>query len=158
MSLDNEKMPSEIVTLAMERTEIEKGGFKHFMIKEIHDQPRVMRECLRGRVIEGSHDVRLGRFSIRQGFSCSMSRHEKSQLLIYDLTLLAADISGAWNDIEMAEELKTCDRFILCACGTSWHAAMVSPFPTVSPAKSTHGEYFTSSVCGSRLFGPAASG
>lgn len=60
--MDNVKIPSEIVTLEMERSEIEKGGYKHFMIKEIHDQPRVMKECLRGRVIPDSADIKLGTY------------------------------------------------------------------------------------------------
>lgn len=32
----------------------EKGGFAHFMLKEIHEQPAAVRETLRGRVHEGS--------------------------------------------------------------------------------------------------------
>lgn len=31
-----------------------KGGYKHFMLKEIMEQPRVITDCLTGRVIEGS--------------------------------------------------------------------------------------------------------
>jgi len=30
----------------------EKGGFEHFMIKEIHEQPQVIRQCLAGRIDE----------------------------------------------------------------------------------------------------------
>ena len=33
--------------------EIEKGGFDHFMLKEIYDQPNALENCLRGRVKDG---------------------------------------------------------------------------------------------------------
>lgn len=36
----------------------EKGGFEHFMLKEIHEQPLVIRQCLAGRIDE-AHQVRL---------------------------------------------------------------------------------------------------
>jgi glucosamine--fructose-6-phosphate aminotransferase (isomerizing) len=36
-------------------TQAEKGGYKHFMLKEIHEQPRAVEDTLRGRV-----DLRLG--------------------------------------------------------------------------------------------------
>ena len=35
----------------------EKGGFKHFMLKEINEQPRVLRESLRGRLRAGASTV-----------------------------------------------------------------------------------------------------
>jgi glucosamine--fructose-6-phosphate aminotransferase (isomerizing) len=37
----------------------EKGGFEHFMIKEIHDQPQALAACLSGRVAEGDIDLDL---------------------------------------------------------------------------------------------------
>jgi len=37
----------------------EKGGFKHFMLKEIHEQPRAMTDTLRGRISLESGDVHL---------------------------------------------------------------------------------------------------
>ncbi len=37
----------------------EKGGFKHFMLKEIFEQPKVIRDCLLGRVDQQSGQVRL---------------------------------------------------------------------------------------------------
>jgi glucosamine--fructose-6-phosphate aminotransferase (isomerizing) len=37
--------------LEMELESIEKGGFQHFMLKEIHEQPKSIRDCLRGRLI-----------------------------------------------------------------------------------------------------------
>ena len=37
----------------------EKGGFKHFMLKEIHEQPRAVEDTLRGRIVAGRDDVFL---------------------------------------------------------------------------------------------------
>jgi glucosamine--fructose-6-phosphate aminotransferase (isomerizing) len=38
-------------------TQAEKGGYKHFMLKEIHEQPRAIEDTLRGRVDLGGDDV-----------------------------------------------------------------------------------------------------
>ncbi len=37
----------------------EKGGFRHFMLKEIHEQPRSLQEALAGRIVLDSEDVIL---------------------------------------------------------------------------------------------------
>jgi glutamine---fructose-6-phosphate transaminase (isomerizing) len=37
----------------------EKGGYTHFMLKEIHEQPRAIRETIAGRISEIEGDVRL---------------------------------------------------------------------------------------------------
>jgi glucosamine--fructose-6-phosphate aminotransferase (isomerizing) len=39
---------------------IEKGGFGHFMLKEIFDQPNSLRDVMRGRLLEEEGDARLG--------------------------------------------------------------------------------------------------
>ena len=39
---------------------IEKGGFQHFMLKEIHEQPEAVRNSMRGRVLAGEGLARLG--------------------------------------------------------------------------------------------------
>jgi glucosamine--fructose-6-phosphate aminotransferase (isomerizing) len=39
---------------------IEKGGFDHFMMKEIYDQPNSLRDVMRGRLLEEEGDARLG--------------------------------------------------------------------------------------------------
>ncbi|MBI5417920.1 glutamine--fructose-6-phosphate transaminase (isomerizing) [Candidatus Poribacteria bacterium] len=37
----------------------EKGGFKHFMLKEIHEQPRVIEDTMRGRLLEKEGEINL---------------------------------------------------------------------------------------------------
>jgi glucosamine--fructose-6-phosphate aminotransferase (isomerizing) len=42
---------------------IEKGGFDHFMLKEIFEQPNSLRDVIRGRLLEEEGDARLGGIS-----------------------------------------------------------------------------------------------
>ncbi|GAA4835399.1 glutamine--fructose-6-phosphate transaminase (isomerizing) [Algivirga pacifica] len=49
-----------IHTLEMELEAIEKGGYEHFMMKEIMEQPKSVADCLRGRVIAEQSHVKLG--------------------------------------------------------------------------------------------------
>jgi len=39
---------------------IEKGGYPHFMLKEIHEQPQALRNAMRGRVDISGNSIRLG--------------------------------------------------------------------------------------------------
>lgn len=56
---DNEPAHIDIQTLKMTVSELEKGGYPHFMLKEIFEQPRTLRDCIRGRIINGGSEVRL---------------------------------------------------------------------------------------------------
>ncbi|HEX7016412.1 MAG TPA: glutamine--fructose-6-phosphate transaminase (isomerizing) [Cyclobacteriaceae bacterium] len=49
-----------IHTLEMELEAIEKGGYDHFMLKEIFEQPRSIRDCMRGRLDAQSGRLVLG--------------------------------------------------------------------------------------------------
>ncbi|MBT1706730.1 glutamine--fructose-6-phosphate transaminase (isomerizing) [Fulvivirgaceae bacterium PWU5] len=49
-----------IQTIDLELEAIEKGGYEHFMIKEIFEQPRSIRDCLRGRLDSQSGRLILG--------------------------------------------------------------------------------------------------
>lgn len=50
-NLGNEKQTPFITKLDMELAAIEKGGYEHFMLKEIHEQPDTIFDCLRGRLL-----------------------------------------------------------------------------------------------------------
>ena len=70
----------------------EKGGYKHFMLKEIHEQPRVVMETLRGRLDQDYSRVHF-------------------------------------DDLQLSdEELASVARIVIVACGTAWHAALVTKF------------------------------
>ena len=49
-NLGNETITPYITTLDMELAAIEKGGYDHFMLKEIFEQPSTIYDCLRGRL------------------------------------------------------------------------------------------------------------
>ena len=49
-----------IQTLEMELEAIEKGGFEHFMLKEIFEQPRSIKDCMRGRLNADDNRLILG--------------------------------------------------------------------------------------------------
>lgn len=49
-NLGNETITPFVQQLDMELAAIEKGGYEHFMLKEIHEQPKTIFDCLRGRL------------------------------------------------------------------------------------------------------------
>ena len=49
-NLNNIEKPHQIMELEMSLSELEKGGYTHFMLKEIFEQPNTIRECMRGRI------------------------------------------------------------------------------------------------------------
>jgi glucosamine--fructose-6-phosphate aminotransferase (isomerizing) len=55
-NLGNERQTPYITKLDMELAAIEKGGYDHFMLKEIFEQPQTIHDCLRGRLdpVEGT--------------------------------------------------------------------------------------------------------
>lgn len=54
-----EKIPY-IQQLELQLEALEKGGYEHFMLKEIHEQPRSIRDCFRGRLNVAEGWVALG--------------------------------------------------------------------------------------------------
>ena len=91
-NLGNEKQTPYISKLDIELAAIEKGGFEHFMLKEIHEQPSTIYDCLRGRLDAVSGSITM---------------------------------KGIEDNIET---LINAPRYIIIACGTSWHAALVAEY------------------------------
>jgi glucosamine--fructose-6-phosphate aminotransferase (isomerizing) len=91
-NLGNEKLTPYIQKLDLELAAIEKGGYDHFMIKEIFEQPQTIYDCLRGRL-----DAEAG--------TITMSGIE-----------------------QYAQQIKTANRIVMLACGTSWHAGLVAEY------------------------------
>ncbi len=58
-NLDNEAAKVTVSELEMSISELEKGGYPHFMLKEIHEQPKTIVNCIRGRVNPESLEVTL---------------------------------------------------------------------------------------------------
>lgn len=55
----NHEMSPEVITLDMNLGQIEKGGYPHFMLKEIFEQPECLENCMRGRVNVDANKVML---------------------------------------------------------------------------------------------------
>ena len=91
-NLGNERQIPYITQLDMELAAIEKGGYDHFMLKEINEQPTTIYDCLRGRL-----DAEKGTITMK----------------------------GIQDNIEM---LINAPRYIIIACGTSWHAGLVAEY------------------------------
>jgi len=59
-TIDNEETDSIINQIEFDIEQIEKGGFEHFMLKEIFEQPETIMNSFRGRLIADKGNVRLG--------------------------------------------------------------------------------------------------
>ena len=89
VNIQNVKLNPEVKTVDLNLGQIEKGGYPHFMLKEIFEQPQCIATCMRGRIIQDAKQVVL------------------SAVIDYRRQLLNAK------------------RFIIVACGTSWHAGLI---------------------------------
>lgn len=58
--LDNVVQTPYIQELELKLEMLEKGGYEHFMLKEIYEQPRSIRDCMRGRIYPEEGKVQLG--------------------------------------------------------------------------------------------------
>ena len=57
--INNDNIPAEInvQTLELSVSQLEKGGYPHFMLKEIFEQPNTIYDCIRGRIV--NHDPEI---------------------------------------------------------------------------------------------------
>jgi glucosamine--fructose-6-phosphate aminotransferase (isomerizing) len=59
-TLGNVEITPFIQQLQLDLESIEKGGFEHFMLKEIYEQPKVIKDAIRGRMNAESGWIKLG--------------------------------------------------------------------------------------------------
>jgi glucosamine--fructose-6-phosphate aminotransferase (isomerizing) len=59
-NIDNTIQAPYIQRLELQLEMLEKGGYEHFMLKEIYEQPRSIRDCMRGRIYPELGKVQLG--------------------------------------------------------------------------------------------------
>lgn len=88
-TLDNEDVDPKIKEVDVNLDTLEKGGYEHFMLKEIYDQPRCISDCIRGRLLADEKKIELS----------AINQHR--------------------------DRLLRASRFIIVACGTSWHAGLI---------------------------------
>jgi glutamine---fructose-6-phosphate transaminase (isomerizing) len=75
-TIDNVELIPKIQKLELDLGEIEKNGFDHFMIKEIFEQPRSIKDTFRGRLSSDLKNIRLG------GLIDVMDRIDKARRII----------------------------------------------------------------------------
>lgn len=59
INLKNDSVEAKVKKVNLDLNMLDKGGFPHFMLKEIFDQPNVLRDCLRGRLLPDHQRVVL---------------------------------------------------------------------------------------------------
>lgn len=59
VNIFNRELNPEIQTVDLNLGQIEKGGFPHFMLKEIFEQPECLKNCMRGRVNDDNSNITL---------------------------------------------------------------------------------------------------
>ncbi|MDE6329985.1 MAG: glutamine--fructose-6-phosphate transaminase (isomerizing), partial [Muribaculaceae bacterium] len=59
LTLENEEVDIDVTELELSISQLEKGGYPHFMLKEIFEQPSTLLDCIRGRVVRGGKYVVL---------------------------------------------------------------------------------------------------
>lgn len=111
IDLENNVLEPYVKELDFELASIEKGGFEHFMLKEIMEQPRTFRDCLRGRLKGEEALIKLG--GIRDYIDDIISA--KRILIIacgtsYHAALVAKylfeDLCGIPTDVDFASEFR----------------------------------------------------
>jgi len=60
MTLDNKAIDKEVEKITWDLEMIEKGGYPHFMLKEIYEQPQSIKNLLGGKIKKNGHHVQLG--------------------------------------------------------------------------------------------------
>ncbi len=58
-NIENQAVAKEIEEIHWDLDQIQKGGYPHFMLKEIHEQPETIRNAYRGRILPATGDVKL---------------------------------------------------------------------------------------------------
>lgn len=108
INLNNEHQDVEVKEIGVDLDMLDKGGFPHFMLKEIFDQPRVLSDCMRGRLFPS-----VGVFQPTDDPSADYSDPNVLRKVV---------LSAVLNN---RARLLSATRFIIVACGTSWHAGLI---------------------------------
>lgn len=122
---DENNISNPIVRLEMSLGEIEKGGYKHFMLKEIMDQPNALRNAMRGRLVEKVGDdgktswqIKLG--GLEKALDGDVDPSKDGVVAVSEGVAKTADSRNA------LERMSSAQRIIIVACGTSWHSGLIA--------------------------------
>ena len=107
INLNNEETSVDVKTLEFSISQLEKGGYPHFMLKEIFEQPSTLLDCIRGRVVEeGRRIVVNGVLDSKEKFlnakriiivACGTSWHASliGKYLIQDMCRIPVEVEYA---------------------------------------------------------------
>jgi glutamine---fructose-6-phosphate transaminase (isomerizing) len=59
-NIDNQEITKDIEEITWDLDQIQKGGYAHYMLKEIFEQPDTVLDAFRGRILPATGDVKLG--------------------------------------------------------------------------------------------------
>jgi glucosamine--fructose-6-phosphate aminotransferase (isomerizing) len=59
-NIDNQQITKEIEEITWDLDKIQKGGYAHYMLKEIFEQPDTVLDAFRGRILPATGDIKLG--------------------------------------------------------------------------------------------------
>lgn len=65
-NLNYEDITPEVKEVNISLESLEKGGFEHFMLKEIYDQPRCIADCMRGRLLLNEKRIVLSTMNLHR--------------------------------------------------------------------------------------------
>ncbi|MBR4315384.1 MAG: glutamine--fructose-6-phosphate transaminase (isomerizing) [Alphaproteobacteria bacterium] len=108
-NLDGTIIPCKIRKMSVETDAISKMGYKHYMLKEIHEQPNIVRNLLNGRIIDVNSSVELPEIKISKDTLKNLS---KVQIIACGTSLhagqigkyLIEDFAGVSVEVEPASE------------------------------------------------------
>lgn len=106
-----QKIEKPLVELNWSAEQVEKGGYAHFMLKEIFEQPRAVAQALEPHIRLQDHSVRLSKV----GFSVA-SLQEMENLNVEKDNQVTMDVFAGL------------ERLFVIACGTSFYAGMAGEY------------------------------
>ena len=73
-NLDNKEICHDVKEVDINLESLEKGGFDHFMLKEIYDQPHCIADCMRGRLLlKEKRIVLIVQDAVRHSIHCPLA-------------------------------------------------------------------------------------
>ncbi|MCX6797409.1 MAG: glutamine--fructose-6-phosphate transaminase (isomerizing) [Candidatus Doudnabacteria bacterium] len=98
-NLHNEIVDKQVTQIDWDQAKAQKGGFEHFMLKEIFDQPTVFEDALRGRVNMAEGTAKLGGLNMSE----EQMREIKRVVIIAEGTARYAGLAAKYAFERLAE-------------------------------------------------------
>ena len=160
VDFNNKESKVNVDQLQLSISQLEKGGYPHFMLNEIFEQPMTLTDCIRGRVVNGGEHVMLnGVFTNIDKFknvnriiivACGTSWHASllGKQLIQDMCQIAVEVEYA-SEFRYSNPVIT-DRDIVIAVSQSGETADTLAAIQIAKSKGAF-VYGISNVVGSSI-------